>query len=92
MAFRTLSAVRAEARRRGMAVVQQRRTYAGRGPLYHVYAFYWDGVNLQQQAGDLTPSRHGLDGLPELFAWADLQWSGADNPQTVPPSGDSLQA
>jgi hypothetical protein len=72
MTLRTLPAIRAEARRRGMVVVQQRRH--GRPPLYHVYADHWGGRNLQQQAGDTTPEVHWLDGLPELLRWALRTW------------------
>ena len=73
MTLRTLPQIRAEARRRGMAVVQQRRTM-GRPPLYHVQADYWAGVNLQRQAGDTTPPAAWLDGLPALRAWAAERW------------------
>ena len=73
MTLRTLPAIRAEARRRGMVVVQQRRTM-GRPPLYHVRPAYWGGVNLQQQAGDTTPTVRWLDGLPELLRWALRTW------------------
>ena len=77
MTLRTLPAIRAEARRRGMVVVQQRRTMSGRGPLYHVRPAYWGGVNLQQQAGDATPAVRRLDGLPELLRWALRTWPDA---------------
>lgn len=77
MTLRTLPQIRAEARRRGMAVVMQRRTMSGRGPLYHVYAAHWGGVDLQRQAGDTTPSVHRLDGLPELLRWAQRTWPDA---------------
>ena len=73
MTLRTLPAIRAEARRRGMIVVQQRRTM-GRPPLYHVRAAYWGGVDLQRQAGDTTPPVAWLDGLPELLRWALRTW------------------
>jgi hypothetical protein len=71
--LQTLSAIRAEARRRGMVVVQQRRTM-GRPPWYHVYAGHDGGRNLQQQAGDTTPEAHCLEGLPELLRWALRTW------------------
>ena len=74
MALQTLPAIRAEARRRGMVVVQQRRTMSGRGPVYHVRKAYWGGVDLQQQAGDTTPAVSWLDGLPELLRWALRTW------------------
>ena len=77
MTLRTLPAIRAEARRRGMVVVQQRRTMSGRGPLYHVYADFWGGVNLQERAGDTTREVHCLDGLPELLRWALRTWPEA---------------
>lgn len=77
MTLRTLPQIRAEARRRGMAVVMQRRTMSGRDPLYHVTAAYWGGVNLQRQAGDTTPEAHCLDGLPELLRWALRAWPDA---------------
>ena len=72
MTLQTLPAIRAEARRRGMVVKQQRRY--GRPPVYHVYADHWGGVNLQQKAGDTTPEVHWLDGLPELLRWALRTW------------------
>ena len=72
MALQTLPAIRAEARRRGMVVRQQRRH--GRGPVYHVRKSYWGGVDLQQQAGDTTPEASWLDGLPELLRWALRTW------------------
>lgn len=75
MTLRTLPAIRAEARRRGMVVVQQRRY--DRPPLYHVYADHWAGVNLQEKAGDTTPEVHWLDGLPELLRWALRTWPDA---------------
>ena len=89
MGFRTLNEVRAEAKRRGLLVVQQRRH--GKRPCYHVYAAHWNLQNLQELAGDTTPHRHGLDGLPALLAWADVQWPAADNPPTVPASVDQLR-
>ena len=73
MALQTLPAIRAEARRRGMVVKQQRQTM-GRPPLYHVYADHDGGRNLQQQAGDTTPAVHWLEGLPELLRWALRTW------------------
>lgn len=76
MTLQTLPAIRAEARRRGMVVKQQRRTM-GRPPLYHVDAAYWGGVNLQRQAGDSTPPVACLDGLPELLRWAQRAWPDA---------------
>ena len=75
MTLQTLPAIRAEARRRGLVVVQQRRH--GRPPLYHVRAAYWGGVDLQQQAGDTTPPVAWLDGLPELLRWALRTWPDA---------------
>jgi hypothetical protein len=75
MTLQTLPAIRAEARRRGMVVVQQRRY--DRPPLYHVRPAYWGGVNLQQQAGDTTPAVRLLDGLPELLRWALRTWPDA---------------
>ena len=72
MTLRTLPAIRAEARRRGMVVAQQRRH--GRPPLYHVHADHCGGLNLQQQAGDTTPEVHWLEGLPELLRWALRTW------------------
>jgi len=87
--FRTLPQVRAEAKRRGMHVVQQRRY--GKRPYYHCYESYWAGDNLQELAGDTTPSVHWLDGLPALLAWANLQWAAVDNPLTVPASGDEVR-
>ena len=74
MTLSTLAAIRAEARRRGMTVVQQRRH--GRPPVYHVRAAYWAGVDLQQQVGDETPSVRWLDGLAALKAWAADRWEG----------------
>jgi len=87
--FRTLNEVRAEAKRRGMRVVQQRR-YRER-PFYHCYEAYWAGDNLQELAGDTTRPVHWLDGLPALLAWADLQWAAVDNPLTVPASVDQVR-
>ena len=75
MTLRTLPAIRAEARRRGMVVVQQRRHW--RPPLYHVYADHWGGRNLQREAGDTTREVHCLDGLPELLRWALRTWPDA---------------
>ena len=89
MGFRTLNEVRAEAKRRGMHVVQQRRH--GRRPWYHVYAEYWNLQNLQELAGDTTPHKHCLDGVPALLAWANLQWAAVDNPQAVPASVDQVR-
>lgn len=89
MGFRTLNEVRAEAKRRGLLVVQQRRH--GNRPWYHVYEAYWAGDNLQELAGDTTPHRHGLDGLPALLAWANLQWPTMDNPRTVRASVDQVR-
>jgi len=63
----------------------------GRPPLYHVYEAYWAGDNLQELAGDTTPHRHGLDGLPALLAWANLQWAAVDDRPTVPASVDQLR-
>ncbi len=84
--LQTLNEVRAEAKRRGMHVIQQRRH--GRRPWYHVYGAHWAGDSLQELAGDTTPSVHWLDGLPALLAWANLQWAAMDDPRTVPASGD----
>ena len=89
MGFRTLHEVRAEAKRRGLLVVQQRRY--GKRPYYHVYEAYWAGDNLQELAGDTTPHRHGLDGVPALLAWADQQWPAVDDPQAVPSSVDQVR-
>ena len=89
MRFRTLNEVRAEAKRRGLLVVQQRRR--GQRPWYHVYAAHDGGRNLQQLAGDTTPERCMLEGLPELLAWAHLQWPAADNSQTVHASVDQVR-
>ena len=89
MGFRTLNEVRAEAKRRGMRVVQQRR-YRER-PLYHCYEAYWAGDNLQELAGDTTRPVHWLDGLPALLAWANSQWAAVDNSQTVLASGDQVR-
>ena len=86
MGFRTLNEVRAEAKRRGMRVVQQRRHRER--PYDHCYEAYWAGDNLQQLAGDTTRPVHWLEGLPALLAWADLQWPAVDNPRTVPASVD----
>lgn len=77
MGFRTLNEVRAEAKRRGMHVIQQRRH--GKRPYYHCYEAYWGGDNLQELAGDATRPVHCLDGVPALLAWANLQWSAVDN-------------
>ena len=85
MGFRTLNEVRAEAKRRGLLVVQQRRH--GKRPWYHVYAEHCNLQDLQVLAGDATPHVHMLDGLPALLAWANLQWPAVDNPHTVPVSG-----
>ena len=74
MALQTLPAIRAEARRRGMVVVQQRHRTFGGPPWYHVYADHSGGVNLQRQAGDTTPEVHCLEGLPELLRWALRTW------------------
>lgn len=89
LGFRTLKEVRAEAKRRGMLVVQQRRH--GRRPFYHVRAEYWNLQNLQELAGDATPYKHCLDGVPALLAWANLQWSAVDNRPTVPASGGEVR-
>ena len=89
MGFRTLHEVRAEAKRRGLLVVQQRRY--GKRPYYHVYEAYWAGDNLRELAGDTTPHRHGLDGVPALLAWADQQWPAVDDPQAVPSSVDQVR-
>ena len=89
MGFRTLNEVRAEAKRRGLLVVQQRRH--GKRPYYHVYAEHWNLQDLQELAGDTTPHKHWLDGLPALLAWANLQWAAVDNPQTVPASVDQVR-
>ena len=89
MGFRTLNEVRAEAKRRGMHVIQQRRY--GKRPYYHVYEAYWAGDNLQEMAGDTTPHKHCLDGVPALLAWADQQWPAVDNPRTVPASVDQVR-
>lgn len=89
MGFRTLNEVRAEAKRRGLLVVQQRRY--GKRPYYHVYAEHWNLQDLQQLAGDTTPHRHGLDGVPALLAWADQQWSAVDNRPAVPASVDQVR-
>ena len=74
MPITTLTQIRAEARRRGMVVVQQRHRTFGGPPWYHVYAEHSGGVNLQRQAGDLTPEAHCLEGLPALRAWAADRW------------------
>ena len=74
MTLRTLPAIRAEARRRGMVVKQQRHRTFGGLPWYHVYADHSGGVNLQRQAGDTTPEVHCLEGLPELLRWALRNW------------------
>jgi hypothetical protein len=87
--FRTLNEVRAEAKRRGMRVVQQRRWRER--PFYHCYEAYCAGDNLQELAGDTTRPVHWLDGLPALLAWANLQWPAVDNPQTVPASVDQVR-
>ena len=89
MGFRTLNEVRAEAKRRGLLVVQQRRH--GRRPWYHVYAEHSNLRDLQELAGDTTPHKHCLDGVPALLAWADHCWSAVDNPQTVPASVDQVR-
>jgi len=89
MGFRTLPQVRAEAKRRGLLVVQQRRH--GRRPYYHVYAEHWNLQNLQELAGDATPHKHWLDGLPALLAWANLQWPAVDDRPTVPASVDQVR-
>jgi hypothetical protein len=87
--FRTLNEVRAEAKRRGLLVVQQRRH--GKRPYYHVYAEYWNLQDLQELAGDTTPHKHCLDGVPALLAWANLQWATMDDLQTVPASVDQVR-
>jgi len=87
--FRTLNEVRAEAKRRGMHVIQQRRY--GKRPFYHCYEAYWAGDNLQELAGDTTRPVHWLDGLPALLAWANLQWATMDDLQTVPASVDQVR-
>ena len=74
MTLQTLPAIRAEARRRGMVVVQQLHRTFGGPPWYHVYADHSGGVNLQRQAGDTTPEVHCLEGLPELLRWALRTW------------------
>ena len=74
MTLRTLPAIRAEARRRGMVVVQQRHRTLGGPPWYHVYADHDGGRNLQRLAGDTTPEVHCLEGLPELLRWALRTW------------------
>ena len=89
MEFRTLNEVRAEAKRRGLLVVQQRRH--GRRPYYHVYAEHWNLQNLQELAGDTTPHKHCLNGVPALLAWANLQWAVVDNPQAVHASVDQVR-
>lgn len=89
MGFRTLKEVRAEAKRRGLLVVQQRRH--DRRPWYHVYAEHWNLQNLQELAGDITPHAHWLDGLPALLAWANSQWAAVDNRPTVPASVDQVR-
>ena len=88
--FRTLNAVRAEAKRRGMHVIQQRRH--GKRPYYHCYEAYWAGDNLQELAGDTTRPVHCLDGIPALLAWANQQWAAMDDLQNVPASGDEVRA
>ena len=89
MEFRTLNEVRAEAKRRGMRVYQQRRWRER--PFYHCCEAYWAGENLQELAGDTTRPVHWLDGLPALLAWANQQWAAVDNPQTVPASVDQVR-
>lgn len=90
MGLRTLNEVRTEAKRRGLLVVQQRRH--GKRPYYHVYAEYWNLQNLQELAGDTTPHKHGLDGLPALLTWANSQWAAVDNRPTVPASVDQVRS
>jgi hypothetical protein len=43
-------------------------------------------------AGDTTPHKHGLDGLPALLTWANSQWAAVDNRPTVPASVDQVRS
>lgn len=70
--FTKLAQVRAEAKRRGMCIYGLRRQDCP--PSYNVWADYWAGQNLQEAAGDHTPEKNCLDGLPALLAWANENW------------------